>query len=105
MGCGASAERAPERDSGPEDASTSAAPASQGVAHTDKVQFKQATVIDLLSSEREHNERVLLKWASAVFTRLKDDENRAVCLSMSSASDISMSDHSISRNFLTCYTQ
>ena len=71
MGCSASTDRAPE---------PAVQCASQHAVRTDKVNFKQATVVDLLGSEREENERVLLKWASAVFARLKDDDNRAVCL-------------------------
>ena len=72
MGCGASKAAVPQEP---------AASEPEPICETkkDKVKFKQATVIDLLGAEKEENDRILLNWASKVFTHLqKDDDSRVV---------------------------
>ena len=42
---------------------------------SDKMKFRQATVIDLLAAENEENDRILLKWAGKVFDQFDADHN------------------------------
>lgn len=48
-------------------------PAPEG--QSDKMKFRQATVIDLLAAENEENDRILLKWAGKVFDQFDADHN------------------------------